>query len=314
MSYSELFTSSFSDYWNYLVTEITHPSWRSYFYGLILVSLVFWGLEIVRPWRVKQPRIRRDFWLDAFYMFFNFFLFSLIGFYAISNVFVHAFNDLLESAFGITNLVALEVGSWPAWLQLLVLFVLRDFIHWNVHRLLHRSNWLWQFHKVHHSVEQMGFAAHLRFHWMENVVYRVIEYIPLGMIGFGLTDFFAVHMLALTIGHFNHANIKVPLGPLKYVLNNPQMHIWHHAKAVPGRYGANFGISLSLWDYLFGTAAIPRDGRDEELGFDDMDVFPRRFLTQQVYPLVKPRRTAAAGAGGGTVTSAELPDDTRPSP
>jgi sterol desaturase/sphingolipid hydroxylase (fatty acid hydroxylase superfamily) len=293
MSYGDLFVSSFGDYWRYLLGEITHPTGTSYFYGLILVSLAVFALELVAPWRREQPRLRRDFWLDAFYMFFNFFLFSLIGFFAVSNVVVHAFRDLLRSVFGLENLVALEIASWPLWLQLVVLFVLRDFIHWNVHRLLHRSEWLWQFHKVHHSVTQMGFAAHLRYHWMENVVYRVLEYVPLALIGFGIADYFAVHMLALTIGHFTHANLKVPLGPLKYVLNNPQMHIWHHARSLPRRYGANFGISLSLWDYVLGTAVVPGDGRDVELGFDDVESFPKGFLGQQAYPLFKPRPPGA---------------------
>ncbi|PTB90563.1 hypothetical protein C9994_17185, partial [Marivirga lumbricoides] len=198
-------------------------------------------------WRKNQPRIRKDFWLDAFYMFFNFFLFSLVGYYAFSNVFVQLFNDFL-AIFGITNLVAFEIQTWPVWAQLLTLFILRDFIHWNVHRLLHRVPWLWEFHKVHHSVEQMGFAAHLRFHWMETIVYRTIEYIPLAMIGFGIQEFLLVHLFALSIGHFNHSNIRVPLGPLKYLFNNPQMHIWHHAKHLPVKHGVNYGISLSIWD------------------------------------------------------------------
>ncbi len=30
------------------------------------------------------------------------------------------------------------------------------------HLLGHKVPILWEFHKVHHSVEQMGFAAHLR--------------------------------------------------------------------------------------------------------------------------------------------------------
>ena len=167
------------------------------------------------------------------------------------------------------------------------MFFLRDFIQWNVHRLLHRFDFLWQFHKVHHSVKQMGFAAHLRYHWMETFVYRAIEYIPLAMIGFGLQDFFIVHIIALVIGHFNHANFKFYLGPFKYLLNNPEMHIWHHAKELPNKYGVNFGISLSLWDYIFKSNYIPYDGRDIELGFDDDDVFPKTFITQEIYPLNK---------------------------
>lgn len=295
--YWNIFVSSFTDYGGYLWREILNPGWGNYFYWLVGISLFFWLLEIILPWRQQQGKIRQDFWLDGFYMFFNFFLFSLVGFNAISNIGVQAFNDFL-ALFGIRNLVAFEVQSWPVWAQLLTLFVLRDFIQWNVHRLLHRSDFLWRFHKVHHSVQQMGFAAHLRFHWGETVVYRTLEYIPLAMIGFGIQDFFLVHIFATAIGHFNHSNFHLPLGPFQYIFNNPQMHIWHHAKHMPRRYGANYGISLSLWDYLFGTAYMPENGRDIELGFEEVEQYPKSFFGQQLHPFrdktTEVRDTAAA--------------------
>ncbi len=281
--YWQLFLNSFSGYGNYLWQEVLHPHWGNYFYWLLGISLFCWLLEILVPWRQHQAKIRQDFWLDGFYMFFNFFLFSLVGFNAISNIGVQAFNDFL-ALFGLKNIVAFEIQSWPGWGQLLTLFIVRDFIQWNVHRLLHRIEFLWEFHKVHHSVQQMGFAAHLRFHWMETVIYRTLEYIPLAMIGFGLQDFFLVHIFATSIGHFNHSNFRLPLGPLRYVFNNPQMHIWHHAKQLPQRYGANYGISLSIWDYIFRTAYVPQDGRDIELGFAEVEHYPRSFVKQQVYP------------------------------
>ena len=294
MRYWDSFIDSFSDYAGYLYNEIRYPAWNNYFYWLIGISLVFFLLECFFPWRKDQPKIRADFWMDGFYMFFNFFLFSLIGYHAISNVFVIAFNDLLGS-FGIDNLAAIEINSWPAWAQLLTLFVIRDFIHWNVHRLLHRVPFLWEFHKVHHSVKQMGFASHLRFHWMENIVYRTIEYIPLAMIGFGLQEFFVVHIVALSIGHFNHSNIRVRLGPLRYIFNNPQMHAWHHAKHWPEeyRYGVNFGISLSIWDFLFGTAFTTRDPEKVELGIVDEANFPKSFWKQSVYGFKSIKRSKA---------------------
>ena len=133
----------------------------------------------------------------------------------------------------------------------------------------------------------MGFAAHLRFHWMENVFYRTLEYIPLSMIGFGIQDFLLVHLFTLGWGHFNHANIKVPLGFLKYIFNSPQMHIWHHAEHLPTRTGVNFGLTLSVWDYLFGTAYIPHEGRDEKLGFGKVEQFPKTFWQQIIYPFKK---------------------------
>jgi len=282
--YYKIFINSFSDYYNYLVSEILNPSWHNYFYWLIGISLFFWAWEILFPWRKNQSIIRKDFWLDAFYMFFNFFLFSLIGFNAISNVFVNLFNDFI-SLFELTNIVAISVASLPYVVQLLILFLLRDFIQFNIHRLLHRNQFLWQFHKVHHSVEQMGFAAHLRYHWVENVVYRTIEYIPLAMIGFGINDFIIVHLFALSIGHFNHSNIRVNLGPLKYIFNNPQMHLWHHAIELPEKYGVNFGISLSLWDYLIKTNYIPKIDGNIKIGLKDSKEMPSGFIRQAVYPL-----------------------------
>lgn len=284
-TYLETIYYSFTGYWNYLVGEISNPSWHNYFYYLIVLSLIVWGLEIIIPWRKQQKIFRRDFWLDGFYMFFNFFLFSLVGYNALSNVAVKAFNDFL-GLFGIENLVAIHIDSLPFIVQLLIMFVVADFLQWAVHIMLHKVPWMWQFHKVHHSVKEMGFAAHLRFHWMETNIYKSAQYIPLSMIGFGIQDFFIVHTFATAIGHLNHSNLNLSYGPLKYIFNNPKMHIWHHSKELPAEHpdGMNYAISLSLWDYLFGTAYIPYDGRDIELGFKDDEDFPEGFIGQVSYP------------------------------
>jgi len=169
------------------------------------------------------------------------------------------------------------------------MFVVADFIQWAVHVMLHRVDWLWRFHKVHHSVIEMGFAAHLRFHWMETIIYKSALYIPLTMIGFGIDDFFVLHAFTVLIGHLNHANVHLTYGPFKYILNNPAMHIWHHARTMPPShpYGINFGISLSIWDYLFGTAHIPYDGRDIPLGFKDIEKYPQDFWGHMLAPFRK---------------------------
>ncbi|EAQ48853.1 sterol desaturase family protein [Leeuwenhoekiella blandensis] len=283
--YLKIIQDSFTGYFNYLIDEITNPGWTNYFYWLLGLSLLVFAFEIIIPWRKKQPIFRKGFWLDAFYMIFNFFLFSLIGYNALSNVGVELFNDFL-GLFGIDNLVAIEVQDFPVWAQLLIMFVIADFIQWNVHRMLHRVPWLWKFHQVHHSVKEMGFAAQFRFHFVETLVYKSAQYIPLAMIGFGIEQFFVVHMFSVFIGHLNHANLDWSYGPLGYVLNNPRMHIWHHAKALPPehKYGMNFGLSLSIWDYLFGTAYIPKSGKNIEIGFDGDERFPHDFTGQLTYP------------------------------
>ena len=111
------------------------------------------------------------------------------------------------------------------------------------------------------------------------------------MIGFGIDDFFFVYMFTLVIGHWNHSNLKINLGPLKYVLNNPNMHLWHHAYDLPEdkKYGVNFGLTLSVWDYLFGTNHIPYSGRDITLGFPEDEKFPKGFLGHNLHGFFKKR-------------------------
>ncbi len=109
------------------------------------------------------------------------------------------------------------------------------------------------------------------------------------MIGFSIADFFIIHIIAVAIGHLDHANIEWTYGPFKYILNNPKMHIWHHAKAKTGNYnyGVNFGLSLSIWDYFFNTAYIPDSGKNIELGFQGDENFPQNFGDQLLTPFTK---------------------------
>ena len=283
--YLTIIRGAYSGYWNYFITEILNPGWHNYFYWLVGASFLIWIAEIIFPWRKNQPLIRDHFWLDSFYLFWNYFLFSLIAYNALSMVGVQLFKDFL-GLFGITNIVAIYVGGLPAWLQLVLIFVLRDFMQWNIHRMYHHVNWMWEFHKVHHSTKEMGFAALLRYHWMENILYRMFEYIPLAMIGFGITDFFIVHIFTLVTGQLGHANLKITLGPFKYLLNGPQMHLWHHAKEMPASHpnGFNYGITLSIWDYIFKTNYWPSDDEHLPVGLPDKENFPEDFVGQTIRP------------------------------
>ena len=284
--YWDIIQNAYSGYFTYFIDAVLHPNWHNHFYWLIGASIVIYGLELAFPWRKNQPKIRQDFWIDAFYLVWNYFLFSLIAYSALSSVFVQLFKDFL-GLFGIVNTVAIHVESLPAWSQLLILFVLRDFMQWNIHRLLHNVSWMWEFHKVHHSVEEMGFAALMRYHFMENIIYRTLEYIPLAMMGFGISDFFIVHIFTLITGQLGHSNLYVPMGKLQYILNGPQMHLWHHAKEFPASHpnGFNYGITLSVWDYLFKTNYFPRIDKDVLVGLPAEDAaFPRDFVGQLIMP------------------------------
>ena len=284
-------THIIQSYWNYLYSSIVdwqaiinpfHTERGNYFYLLIELSLIVWILEIIFPWRKKQAIIRKDFWLDAFYMFFNLFISSLL-FYSVLSEFTSIGFKNLMSLIGLPRTDVLDFSTLPVWIQFILFFLINDFIQWCVHNALHRIPFLWRFHKVHHSVEEMGFAAHLRYHFMETFIYKSVQYIFLSwLFNFDLRYAFILHAFTIAIGHFNHANINIKYGFLKYILNNPQMHIWHHAKELPKQFssGMNFGITLSIWDYLFKTAYIPSDGRDIKLGFPNSESFPKTFIGQ----------------------------------
>ena len=278
-SFGNAFLGTVDWTWRSIIFEV--PWYTNYFWGLIAISLLVWGLEIAFPWRKNQSIFRKDFWLDGFYMFFNFFIFSIViaGFYKVL--------ELTFAKLGIVNtsLGLIDMSSLPGWAQLIIFFILLDFVQWFTHVLLHKYSFLWQFHKVHHSVKEMGFAAHLRYHWMENVLYKPLKTLGVMLLGgFEPEQAYIVHFISISIGHFNHANIKITWGVFKYFFNNPVMHLYHHAYTLPeGRFGVNFGISLSLWDYIFKTNYVPEDSGTIEIGFKGDDQFPNSFIGQNTY-------------------------------
>lgn len=281
--YLNAFTGGLDWTWKSIIGNV--PWFQNYFWGIIAISLIVWGLELAFPWRKNQAVIRKDFWLDLFYMFFNFFPFSIAisGFYELFNFF---FNNLNIPR----NQVALvDLDSFPEWAQLLLFFVVLDFAQWLTHILMHKHPILWKFHKVHHSVKEMGFAAHMRYHWMENVLYKPFKTFAIMILGgFEPQQAYLVHFITITIGHLNHANIRLTWGIFKYLFNNPVMHLYHHAKTIPsGKVGVNFAISLSIWDYLFKTNYIPEKSGEVPLGFPDDETFPKSFFKQQFYGFKK---------------------------
>ena len=279
---------AYAGYSNYFIDLLVNPIQNEMvnpFYFLIIVSLFVWSLEIIWPWREKQKIIRKDFWLDTFYMFFNYFFFNLLIFAALSSMTQRLFSELMTVVGLPTSGVFDFMSVMPQWARVLGFFLIFDLVQWSVHNALHRIPWMWKFHRVHHSVREMGFAAHLRYHFMENIFYRIALFVVLSyLLKVSLPNIAWIYAATTLIGHLNHANFKWNYGPLKYLFNSQRFHIWHHAKDLPDTHpkGMNFAITLSIWDYLFGTNYEPFDGRDIELGFEDVENFPQGFVEQQI--------------------------------
>jgi sterol desaturase/sphingolipid hydroxylase (fatty acid hydroxylase superfamily) len=261
----------------------------SYACWLLGISAAFVVAERMRPWRREQPALRPGLLRDLLFValnghFFSLWTASLTGLVAVAAT--DAFRSL-----GL-RLPGSPVARWPFLAQVLVFLVLADFLQWCVHNLLHRVPFLWTFHKVHHSITTMDWIGNWRFHWMEILVYKSLQFLPLAWLGASPPAVFAVAVITTVWGDFNHANRNVGLGPLGYVFNNPRMHLWHHDQSSEGGVAKNFGIVFSLWDYLFGTAYWPRDRSPERLGYPGIEEMPMSFPGEVAWPLWRRRRIA----------------------
>lgn len=259
---------------------------RGYFFWLLVVSAACMLLERLAPWRASQKQFRKQFAQDLFWLVFN-------GHYAGLAV-AFAATHLLQWLFPVVDTLKAWnlLAGQPLLLQFAVLFVVKDLMEWGVHNLLHRVPALWAFHKVHHTIEELDWIGNFRFHWMEIVVYKSLTYFPLVVLGVDGRVILWIAILTTIIGHLNHSNLNITWGPLRYLFNSSRMHVWHHMYAFPQgrRFGVNFGIALSVWDWLFGTAywpslrACPRQ-QPERLGFPDMERYPRSLIGRFFYPL-----------------------------
>ena len=263
----------------------------TYVYALAVISAIFVVLERLRPRYRDQPILRAGILTDVFYVVFNGHFLGLLLAKA-SKPAIAWFDGVLTS-WNIRESFYYGLASQlPGWLQFIVALLVIDFVHWSIHNMLHRVPALWELHKVHHSIEHMDWLGSMRFHWSEVVIYKTLSYPVLAFLGFDGGVLLALAVVGTAIGHFNHSNMGVKIGPLKYLLNNPEMHIWHHTHPDCGPPMCNFGINLSVWDWIFGTAHVP-DAPPAKLAFDDIDEFPHTAAGQLLHPLPVERAVRA---------------------
>jgi sterol desaturase/sphingolipid hydroxylase (fatty acid hydroxylase superfamily) len=258
----------------------------SYLAWLALISLSFFLAERALPARREQPALRPQLANDLVLLVFNGHLWAVVT-GAFTGWLVLRANDVLERL-GARPEHGLLSGL-PFAAQFALYLVASDFLQWCVHNLLHRVPFLWSFHKLHHSASALDWVVNFRFHWMELVVYRSLLYVPLLWLGGDGQPLFAVAVFATAWGHFNHSNLAFSIGPLAYLFNSPPMHLWHHDASDEGGPAKNFGIVLSLWDWLFGTAYWPRQRAPARLGYPGDGEMPPDVLRQELFPLTRRR-------------------------
>lgn len=266
------------------------PVYLEFYFWLFLISLGCFLLERLCPWRPQQEILRKGFVQDLFWLVFNK---QYVGWVlAVGTVALLSFLDREFTRWGFPVLEDFKLlSAYPFWAQFLLAFVVKDFIEWNIHRLFHRIPFLWEFHKLHHSIEELDWLGAFRFHWMELIVYRMFSYLPLVLLGVSEYVVLAIAIVGTLFQELSHANLKFDWGVFRYVFNSPRFHSWHHDVKMYGKGGQNFAVSLSIWDWLFRTAYWPvsRD-QPKKIGFHGMKNYPKSVLGRLIHPFVKPKK------------------------
>jgi sterol desaturase/sphingolipid hydroxylase (fatty acid hydroxylase superfamily) len=157
------------------------------------------------------------------------------------------------------------------------------------HRLSHQVPFLWRFHAVHHSIEEMDWAASGRLHPLDAGFTQALAVFPLFLLGYSGGIFAGVTVFIALLALFQHANVRLRFPVLRWVINTPEWHHWHHSVDAEAR-DKNFG--LPVVDKIFGTAYLPKDKRPSGFGTDS-PVPANSYLRHLAYPFTRAARPAA---------------------
>lgn len=247
--------------------------------GIALVGmlLLFGPLEWAFPAWKGQPRLRRGVATDLAFFLGQHLIFSSMVVAAIAVVLdpVHDWAML--------EVVRAPFREMPVLVRALVALVLGDLLIYWGHRLQHHSEWLWRFHGVHHTAERLDFLAAHREHPIDGVYTRLLVNLPAIVIGLPFGEVLGLIAFRGIWATFIHANVRIPVGPLRMLIGSPRLHHWHHALQ---RNAGNYA-NLAPWiDWLFGTYRCPPDSPDA-VGTDE--AWPQTYLGLLAHPFRRRR-------------------------
>jgi sterol desaturase/sphingolipid hydroxylase (fatty acid hydroxylase superfamily) len=238
-------------------------------------SLIFIFIEKLFALRRDQPVFRPEWQTDMHHFIVNH---MVVGFVLLAT------NLLVHKLFGwaANDGVRGWVGNLNFFVALFLIVLVADLVQYWTHRAYHEVPLLWRLHAVHHSVKSMDWLAGSRQHIVELLITRTLVLAPIYVLGFSKEVIDAYIVIVGFQAVFNHANVSVRLGPLRYVIVTPNFHHWHHSQdkeALDRNYAAHF----AFLDHLFGTAVKSDREWPEAYGVLG-DYVPDGFVKQLTFP------------------------------
>lgn len=256
--------------------------------AILIVALIFIPLERLFPHHHEQKTLRSHWLNDIFYLFFNG-IFIKLGLLALVGIMM----------IGISLIIPVGVGeavrAQPVWLQAIEVIILADIGFYLAHRAFHAIPFLWRFHAVHHSIEEMDWLAAHRVHPVDQILTKSASYLPIFALGFSPAALAIYAVIYQWQSLLIHSNTRIGFGPFKWVFASPKFHHWHHANERQA-YDKNFAGQLTFLDAIGGTLYMP-DRMPAKYGTDDP--VPSVYHEQLIYPF-----TASKPLNGATIPAA----------
>jgi len=245
--------------------------------AFVVSAILFIFIEKIFPKYREQAIFRPGWRLDFVYFCFNHLLITVL--LLAGNYFVTRF-----FSWAVSSEIQVWIRSLPLVAQVVLLIICADFVLYWSHRAFHEVSFLWKFHAVHHSVEYMDWMAGSRNHVVQTLVDRCFAMLPLYLLGTTKEALDIYVAFAAFQAVYVHANVGIPLGPIKYILATPQYHHWHHSSDEPA-IDTNYSVHTPLFDKLFGTYHMPSEHWPAHYG--TTKPIPKTFFAQLIYPFRK---------------------------
>jgi sterol desaturase/sphingolipid hydroxylase (fatty acid hydroxylase superfamily) len=239
--------------------------------AVIVLACIFIPMEHLLPLHSEQRKLRRQWLNDLFYLLFNGFVVRF-GFVTFAGAIMVAYNQVVPPA------TFDWVTALPLWVQVPAVIVIADIGYYTAHRMSHAVPFLWKFHAVHHSIEEMDWLATHRVHPVDQVLSSMISLLPVYFLGFSATSIVLYQAIYQAQALLIHSNVRMNFGPLKYLFASPEYHHWHHANQKEA-YDRNFAAQLSIIDVVAGTMFMPAR-RPEKYGLTEPmpETYPQQFV------------------------------------
>lgn len=264
---------------------VANPTLISTALGFCVLALAFGPLERVFPARPKQRVIRSGWAVDL-----GFFLGQYLVFAGAAGAVLSAVSAWVDAHS--LAVIRLWASQRPLWVQVLLSIALGDVMVYWFHRACHHYDLLWRFHAVHHSAEELDWLAAHREHPLDGIGTQICLNLPAFIVGLPFEAAGTIVVLRGMWAVFIHSNVRLPVGPLRFLLGAPELHHFHHARVE--RTAHNFA-NLAPWvDVLFGTYHRPNGPETYPLGITDP--WPKGYFAQLIRPFVPDRVWRAAEA------------------